>query len=101
MFATVAVTPTVPNSLSVAFTATPLGAGERLALWMTLPGTTGRDPNFAQARLVGYSDAADASPSVLTTPYEFAAGNAFNCFIARVDANGRTSVVQKDRVEVP
>jgi hypothetical protein len=94
-------TPTVPNSLSVAFTPTPLAAAERLQVWMTPPGSAGRNPNFNQARLIGYGPLADATPTVFTTPFGFVSGNAFNLFTARMDGAGRTSPVIKERVLIP
>lgn len=100
-YLTLTPTLTAPSTISMAFTATPLGAGERMALWTTLPASAGRDPNFAQARLVGYSAAAAASPASFTTPYPMATGQVVNLFVARVDAAGRTSPAQKVRVVVP
>lgn len=96
-----AVTPTAPDSLSLAWTSGALAADERLLFWMTLPSTSSRDPNFNQARLVGYGPLADVTPTVFTTPYEFAAGNAFNCFIQRMNGSGLVSPIQKVRVVVP
>lgn len=93
-------TPTISAStnLSVAFTATPLGAGNRLAVWWTGPGLPTQDPNFAQAKLVGYSAAAQASPAAFTLPAACAAGSVTNIFVAVVDATGRQSAVIKARV---
>lgn len=95
------ITPTAPNSLSLAFTGGPLGAAERVSFWMTLPSTAGRNPNINQARLVGYGPVADVTPTVFVTPYVFASGHSFNCFMARMDGAGRLSPLQKVRVTVP
>jgi hypothetical protein len=99
-FLGLAVTPTTPATLSAAFTDT-LAADEAMLLWMTLPGSTGRNDNANQARLVGFSALADTTPIAFTTPYTFASGNAFNVYIQKINGNGLVSALQKVRVEVP
>ncbi len=99
-FTGLAITPTVAATLSVAFTGTP-DAGVKMLLWQTLPGTAGRNDNFNQARLVGYSAEAITTPVAFTTPYSFASGNAFNCYVQAMDEFGQVSPPQKVRVLVP
>jgi len=96
--ASVSAVATSPSTIAVTFTATPLGAGERLYLWQTLPGSAGRNPNFNQARLVGYSAAAGASPATFTSPYPGLVNQQSNLYVGRMDANGQISVPQKLRV---
>jgi len=100
-FLTLSVVAAGPDQLTVTFTATPLAAGTKMLVWMTLPSTAGRNPNFAQARLVGYSTAADVSPTTYTTPYPFSTADVFNMFFQRMAVDGRVSVAQKVRVTVP
>jgi len=100
-FTTLTPTLTAPATISIVHAATPLGAAERMQLWMCLPSTAGRDPNFKQARLVGYSAAANASPAAFTSPFPFATGQVVNLWVAKMDGAGRTTPVQKLRVTVP
>lgn len=100
-FDTPSATPTAPDSIDVDVASGTLGTGEQLLLWMTLPALPGRDPNFNQARLVGYSAVAATFPITFTTPYPFAAGNEFNAYVQRMSADGLVSPVQKIRVPVP
>lgn len=97
---TLAVTVTVPATLSAAFTPA-LPAGATFVLWQCLPGNAGADPNFNQARLIGYSDVDDASPVAFTTPYPAQAGNSINFWATIMDENGMVSPVIKERVLVP
>lgn len=96
-FATAGIVATAPDQLVVTFTPA-LAAGEQLAVWMTLPDDPGRDPNFNQARLVGFSAPADASPATVTSRITAIAGQLANVFLAKVDAFGRTSPKIKVRV---
>ncbi len=57
------------TTVDVTFTPV-LAADQRMQLWMTLPGTAGQTPNFKQARLVGYSALAEASPWAATLPFQ-------------------------------
>lgn len=98
---TAVITPTAPSSLSLAFTTTPLPAGERVAVWMSLPGLPGKSPNQAQARLVGYSAAAATSPAVLTTPYPMVTGQQFNYWVTVMDNTGQVSGAIEGRATVP
>lgn len=65
-----------------------LGAAERMQLWSTLPGSAGTSPNFKQARLVGYSAQAAASPIAFTSPFQIQSGDAVRCFAAIIDDEG-------------
>jgi hypothetical protein len=89
-FATATIVATAPDQLVVTFTPA-LAAGEQLAVWMTLPDDVGRNPNFNQARLVGFSAPADASPATITSRIAAIAGQVANIYLAKVDAFGRTS----------
>jgi hypothetical protein len=100
-FPTLTPTVTAPGTISIVYAPTPMAAGERMLIWMTMPSGAGRDPNFKAARLAAISAAADASPVAATTPYIFASGNVFNLYVQRMDANGQVSPVQKLRVTVP
>lgn len=88
---TLVVTATSPTGISAAFTATPLGAGKRLLLWGTIPGSAGRNPNRNQARLIGYTAAAAATPAVFVTPYPGLVGNTSNFWAQVMDAAGQVS----------
>jgi len=94
------VTPTAPAGLSAAFTPV-LPTGGTFCLWMCLPTSAGANPNFNQARLVGYSAVDATTPVVFTTPYPFIAGNAINFWGTIMDASGLIAPVIKDRVVVP
>lgn len=77
-----------------------LGADERMQLWQTLPGTTGQTPNINQARLVGYSAAAAASPISFTLPFEVQVGQQCTFYGKRMNADGQVSVAEQDVVEM-
>jgi hypothetical protein len=83
------------NVLTIAFTATPLPTGARLAVRTTGPGRASQNPNQRAARLVGYSAAAAASPVVITLPYDVSAGVVTNLYLSVVDASGRESPALK------
>lgn len=80
-----------PFAVTVTFTTTPLAAGLRLQVSSTLPGTKGRSGNRNQARVLGYTAAAAASPAAVTSPYAAVAGQAANIFVSVMDAAGRIS----------
>jgi hypothetical protein len=88
---TLVVTATAPTGISAAFTATPLAAGKRILLWQTLPTSPGRNPNRRQARLIGYTAAAAASPAVFVSPYPALVGQASNFWGQVMDAAGQVS----------
>jgi hypothetical protein len=71
---TVSIDLSAATTLDVTYTATPLGAAERLISWVSLPVSAGSTPNMAQCRLAGYSAAAAASPQAVTTPHAFQTG---------------------------
>lgn len=70
----------------VTFTATPLAAGRRLVMFMSLPQVGAAEPNFKQCRIVGYSDAAQASPWASTLPFGVQSGNRAVFFCAVYEA---------------
>lgn len=88
---TLVVTATAPTGISAAFTATPLAAGQKILLWQTLPGSSGRDPNRRASRLVGITAAAAASPAVFVSPYPGMVGQTSNFWAQVMDANGLVS----------
>ncbi len=63
-----------PTTYDVTFTDTPLGATERIRLFMSLPQSGAAQPNEAQARIVGYSALAQATPYAATLPFSIASG---------------------------
>lgn len=79
------------TTLLVAFTPTPLGTGIKLVSWITPPGSAGRNPNFKQARLCGYSAANAATGITVTTPFALAAGQVINAYFQCTDATGQVS----------
>jgi hypothetical protein len=87
----------VANVVTFGFTPTPLPAGSRLAIWATGARGPGVDPNFSQARLLGYSASAQATAYAFTLPFTVTAGQVINFYVAVVDASGRTSPVRKLR----
>jgi hypothetical protein len=84
--------------ISVAFTPTPLAAGLRIYVWATLPASGGRNPNLNQARLIGYSAAAQVSPATVTSPYPAISGQQSNIFVGVMDANGQVAPPLKTKV---
>lgn len=89
------------DDLELVFTATPLPAGSRVYAWMCAPGNAGQDPNFRQARLIGYSAAAAASPATFATlPFVIVAGQVVNVWVGIMDQNGQISVPEKLRLTV-
>jgi hypothetical protein len=95
--ATLTVTFTDAQNISVAFTATPLGAGDRLVVWQSMPVGLGSDPNFRQCRLVSYSAAAQASPCAMVLAHDTLDGSYMNFFAAVQDSSGQQSAYLKDR----
>lgn len=94
----VVVTFTDGDTISVAFTNS-LGADEKLVVWCTLPQVGAGDPNLAQARLVGYSASAQATPAAMELPFFAQTGNVMNFFVGVLDEFGQLSVLVKDREE--
>lgn len=82
---------TAPGSIAVTYTPTPLPAGNRLVVWATIPATVGRNPNRNQARLIGISAAAAASPQTIASPYVAAIGNYSAIWCCVQDASGLIS----------
>lgn len=78
------------NTADVTFTpACP--ALHRVQLWQTLPGSAGQTPNFNQARLVGYSGVAEASPWAATMPFGCTSGNQVTFYGAIMNQYGQVS----------
>lgn len=77
--------------IALTYTTTPLAAGLKIATWCTLPQPAGRNPNRPQARLIGYSAAAAASPQSFTSPYPALAGQTSNAWVTVMDAAGQIS----------
>lgn len=86
-------TPTItaPATVSIAYTATPIAAGNKLIVWQTLPAGAGRDPNRRQARMIGISAAAAASPQAFTTVYPASVGQYSNFWGYIASAEGLLS----------
>lgn len=82
---------TAPGTIAVTYTPTPLAAGLRLVVWATLPALASINPNRAQARLIGISAAAAASPQSFASPYPALATQASNLWLCVMDANGLVS----------
>ena len=95
-FLTFTPTFTSTTAISVAYTAA-LAAGEAMQIWMTGPHTAGASPNFRQARLIGYSALAAATPIAFTLPRECPADTDSIFFGARLDAQGLISGYQSGR----
>lgn len=88
---TASVVPTAPGSVAVTYTPTPLAAGLRLVVWGTLPAPISRNPNRNQARLLGISAAAAASPQTIASPYPAIATQYSNFWCCVMDAAGQVS----------
>lgn len=86
------------GEIEVTYTATPLAAGSYLQLWQTLPQGPGRDPNRREARLVGYSAAAAASPQTFTSPNPGIVGQYSNLWVVVVAPDGQASAGLRLRV---
>lgn len=91
-----AITYTDADTISIAFTTT-LGAAERLMVWQCLPQSGDGDPNFAQARLVGYSAAQAATPVAMDMPWSVTSGCTCNFWLCIQDEHGQVSVPVKIR----
>lgn len=88
---TLVVTATAPTGISAAYTVTPLAAGHKVLIWQTLPRSPGTNPNRRQARLLGFSAAAAASPAVFTSPYPGVVGNTSQFWGQVMDIYGQVS----------
>lgn len=73
------------TTADITFTATPLEATERAVLFMSLPQAGEAEPNFKQARIVGYSALAQVSPWAATLPFPVLVGNKVIFFAAVYD----------------
>jgi len=86
------------TTATVTFTATPLGAGLKMQLWMSAPTAGDRNPNKAQCRLVGYSAAAQASPWTPTIPFSWSVGQTATFFACVMGVDGQISGESKAKV---
>lgn len=77
-------------NVTVAFTPTPIGAANRVELWIAPPGGPGQNPNFNQARLVAYSAANQATAWTASVPWSLVTGQYINCWLRVVDSSGRS-----------
>lgn len=73
------------DTADITFTPTPLGAAERVIMFMSLPQSGVAEPNFKQCRIVGYSALAQASPWAATLPFTIQVGQKVIFFAARFD----------------
>lgn len=89
---------TAPSTVSIAYTATPIAAGNKLLVWQTLPGSPGRNPNRRQARMIGISAAAAASPQAFTTVYPAVVAQVSNLWGYIADAQGLLSAPLAARI---
>lgn len=83
---------------TLTYTATPLPAGSKLAIYSTGPLLASQDPGEASAKLVAYSAAAAASPQTAPLPFATPAGTSVNIWVSVVDSSGRRSPAVKVRV---
>ncbi len=74
------------NTADVTFTATPLAAGRRIVMFMSLPQSGMANPNFKQCRIVGYSGLAQASPWAATLPFGVQSGDQAVFFAATYES---------------
>jgi len=84
------------DSVSVAYSPA-LSASVCLALWMSLPQAGEGNPNFAQARLAGYSALTAPSPIAMELPFTVTDSFVVNFWGARVRDEGLVGVASKDR----
>lgn len=89
---------TTDTTATVTFAPDPLGTDDKIQLWASLPFSGARNPNRAQARLVGYSDAAEESPWVVTLPFTWTVGNTIVFYGVIMGVDGQISVEQQFRV---
>jgi hypothetical protein len=95
---TFSVARTTATTVTVTYTATPLTAGHKLLLFMSLPSSGDRNPNLAQCRQVGYSAAAQASPWVPTIPFAWSVGQTVTFYGCIMGVDGQISVTVKHKV---
>jgi hypothetical protein len=86
------------DTLALTYTATPLPAGARLAIYASPSLTASQDPGERQSSLVGYTPAAQASPASAVLPYDCVVGTVANIWVSVVDVSGRRSPSLKVRV---
>jgi len=93
----VAVTTADGEKISVAFSNT-LAADERIVVWQSVPQEGAADPNFNQARMVGYSSKEAVTPVELTLPWNMTENYTANFWVGIQNGEGNISPVQKDKV---
>jgi hypothetical protein len=82
---------TSDTSATLTFTGTPLAAGNRLLLFMSVPSSGATNPNRNQAVMVGFTAAAAASAVVMTLPKAWLVGQSVTMFASVMDAFGQCS----------
>lgn len=88
---------TIPTVTTIAVAFTPvLPTGCRLFAWGSGPLPIGQNPNFKQARLIGYSAANATTPVTLVLPYTVATGLKLKVFVGVLSAKGRPSTMLQD-----
>jgi len=87
----------ITTATVVAVTFTPvLVASHRVVLWGSGPLGPGRNPNFRQMRLIGYSAADAASPASFTLPYTLQDGSKLKVYCGVMSDRGRVSTFLTD-----
>lgn len=95
--AAAAMTANTSNTATFSFATTPLTGGRRLQLWWTGAGRASQNPNFNQARLIGYSAANAATGVTFSLPADVATASVTNFFLRVVDAQGRSGAAFRVR----
>ncbi len=94
---TMAATISADTTADIVFSPTPLGAAERTLLFMSLPQSGAGEPNFKQARIVGYGALAQATPWAATLPFSIQVGQSAVFWGAQYDsATGLISPFLRD-----
>jgi hypothetical protein len=90
---------TTATTATLTYTATPLAAGQKLQIWMTIPSAGDVNPNQKQAILVGYSAAAQASAYVATLPKTWQVGQTVSFYVSVMNVSGEVSPALKSKVK--
>jgi len=94
----VAITYTDDNTLAIVFTNT-VGGNDCVMVWACLPQVGAGDPNFAQARLAGYSADAAATPLAMDLPWDVPTDYTSNFWVLVMDEYGQLSEPVKSTVQ--
>jgi hypothetical protein len=92
---TAALTITDATNISIAFTPV-LPSGSALVVWGSGPISAGSDPNFRQARLIGYSAVDATTPVAMALPWTLETGDKLKVFVGVLNEKGRVSVMLTD-----